>query len=293
MTGKRKRVRPSARKDVDAPQKCIRTNVDQKSPSHPTLSLYYDHILTLREYVLSKLPEASKTRRRKILSVDYGDLDKTLICSKSAQQPRSDSSRSEDFEAFTQRVSLSTSSSGGERSPSQSDLIDFAVWLLFHRIYRHAHKPPHMLCHGYYRAHNSKLITEDHGALAGIPGIVSHYPNNNIEDLKNVFWTNLLDLLGKGGDGIMLDLVLDCGIFIPVDRGQGNYSQLSGRPQRNLTETELNHLPRDAIDRITRFGDCELVQGANVRDKGFCAEIQAGYLPSWSSSQHFYNRICS
>ena len=85
-----------------------------------------------------------------------------------------------------------------------------------------------MLCHGYQRASNPWQLNEDHCAAAGIPGVVSRYPNNNVNSLKDVYWAAILSLLGKEGELIMLDMILDCGVFVEVTRGQGNYYQLSG-----------------------------------------------------------------
>lgn len=85
-----------------------------------------------------------------------------------------------------------------------------------------------MLCHGYQRASGPRQLNEDHGAMAGIPGVISHYPNNNVNVLKGTAWTRILGLLGKDGERIMLDMVLNAGIFAAVDGGRGNYYQLSG-----------------------------------------------------------------
>lgn len=89
----------------------------------------------------------------------------------------------------------------------------------------------HLLCHGYRRASTPQQPNEEHCVLAHIYGIVSHYPNSHVSALKNETWTDVFGLLGKGGDWIMRDLVLDCGIFVLVDSGRGNYYQLSGMCQ--------------------------------------------------------------
>lgn len=218
---------------------------------HPALGLYYRNVLTLRDYLLSKLPTTFKTRRRKIVSIlpetahfHHEDeetstlsqngqrlsklLNNTLVCTVHEQTPRSDSSRIVDFEAFSQHFSPTAGSSIGGSTSSLSDLVDFAIWLLFHKTHRHAHRPPHMLCHGFQRASNPRQINEDHCAIAGIPGIVSHYPNANVTALKGSSWTEMLGLLGKEGDRIMLDLFVDCAIFVAGDEGLSNYYQLSG-----------------------------------------------------------------
>lgn len=64
--------------------------------------------------------------------------------------------------------------------------------------------------------------------MAGIPGVVSYYPNNHVSSMKNAIWTSLLGLLGKEGGNIMLEMILKCGIFIAVSTGRENYYQLCG-----------------------------------------------------------------
>ena len=85
-----------------------------------------------------------------------------------------------------------------------------------------------MLCHGYQRVNNLRQPNENQCAIAGIPGLVSYYPNSNVDLLKGAAWTGVLNLLGKEGDQIMLEILLDCGLFVAIDEGQGNYYQLSG-----------------------------------------------------------------
>ena len=248
MMGKRKRSHPLN-------QDLKRIKVEKKTAApvkHPVLDLYYRNVLTLRDYLLSKLPTTSKVRRRKIAAIlpdtanfhrDHEDtgplpqdrhylsklLSHTLVCTVHEQMPGPESSRIKDFEAFSQHVSPTARSSIGGSTSSLSDLIDYTISRLFHTIHRHAHRPPHMLCHGFQRVSNPRRMNEDHCAVAGIPGIVSYYPNSNVNALKGSCWTEVLALLGKEGDRILLDLFLDCAIFVEGGEGQGNYYQLSGR----------------------------------------------------------------
>lgn len=67
--------------------------------------------------------------------------------------------------------------------------------------------------------------------MSSIPGIVSIFPNNNVETIKSAPWPQILALMGKEGEKEMFNLVLDCGIFLAVEGGQGNYHQLSGTLQ--------------------------------------------------------------
>lgn len=64
--------------------------------------------------------------------------------------------------------------------------------------------------------------------LSGIPGVALHYPNSHVGTLKTRPWSDLLNLLGKDGEQVMLDLLLHCAIFAGVTNGKGNYYQLSG-----------------------------------------------------------------
>lgn len=60
------------------------------------------------------------------------------------------------------------------------------------------------------------------------PGVISHYANSHVGTLKSAPWAEVLSLPGKEGDGIMLDLILNFGIFVSVDSGKNNYYQLCG-----------------------------------------------------------------
>ena len=229
MARNRKRARSLKNQGTSEPGKRIKFDHGQALSSHPTLRLFYSRVSTLREYLLAKLPPKSKTRHRKILYREDECLDTTLVCTRNVQDSQPDPSRTKEFERFSQRVSLTAESSINGGSTSQSELIDFAIYFLFHRIHRRAHRPPHMLCHGYQRASTPRQVNEDQGALGGIPGIVSHYPNQNVDILKDATFTEILGLLGNEGERIMLDLVLDCAIFRAVDGGNGNCFQISGR----------------------------------------------------------------
>ena len=64
--------------------------------------------------------------------------------------------------------------------------------------------------------------------MAGIPGLVSLYPNAQVATLKDAAWSDLLKRLGKAGVQIMLDLILDCGLFLEIGVGRDSFYQLSG-----------------------------------------------------------------
>ena len=106
--------------------------------------------------------------------------------------------------------------------------MDFAIWLLFKRN-PGTSRPPHILCHGSQRASCAGQNGLQFSAAPGVPGILSHFPNGHVEAIKGPFWCKLLSILGSGAEKLMLDLLLDGGLFAPVEGGgSGNYYQLSG-----------------------------------------------------------------
>lgn len=58
---------------------------------------------------------------------------------------------------------------------------------------------------------------------------MSTHPNSHVTDLKTGLWPQVLSLLGRAGESVMIDLLLDCGIFLPIADSHGNFSQLSGK----------------------------------------------------------------
>lgn len=89
MAGKRKRPKsgrsdsPGDKRQRISPAKALQEGVVRQN----LLSQYYSKVLTLREYLLSKLPPSSKVRRKKIISVTArgstdvvdGDLDNECL----------------------------------------------------------------------------------------------------------------------------------------------------------------------------------------------------------------------
>lgn len=64
-----------------------------------------------------------------------------------------------------------------------------------------------------------------------------------MESLKGPLWCRLHALLGPGGDLIIIDMLLDCGIFSPVEGSRGNYLRISSVP---LSELKPKPVPSDA-----------------------------------------------
>jgi len=231
---------------------------------HAVLTQYYAKIQTLRDWVLLKLPKSSKIRRRKLASVGldassagkdaWSDeetalgqlLDTTLVAirhddNNTTKQAEDLDLRWEQWIAFSQGgtgdESYVTLSDGGQRGSVdlQSEMIDYVIWLLFSReSSRPGSWPKHMLCDGFRKNSGSRPPPQQRGLGLGsgitrrIPGVFLVHPNHCVKGLKEAPWPQLLALLGKAGQRIMLDLLLDCAVFVAVKAGKGNFNQLSG-----------------------------------------------------------------
>ncbi|GKZ38872.1 hypothetical protein AbraIFM66950_011420 [Aspergillus brasiliensis] len=89
-----------------------------------------------------------------------------------------------------------------------------------------------------------------------VPGLEAQFPNDNVQQLKQAPWTEVLGLLGDNGEEIMLKLLLDCGIFVAVDQQRGIYFQLSGLPLSTLDPvTPENALPPPATSELVQGSD--------------------------------------
>lgn len=101
-------------------------------------------------------------------------------------------------------------------------IVDLVIWRLFSREIMPSSRPHHLLCDG-FRKHAGPRQQ-----LCSVPGLYCVYPNERVAALKQTPWPHLLSLLGKAGEDMMINMLLDCAIFIPIGAGQNNYYQLSG-----------------------------------------------------------------
>lgn len=110
-------------------------------------------------------------------------------------------------------------------------IVDFSIWLLFSRDRRGAARPKHLLCDGFRKS--TGLNVQRQGDSAGdkpsIPGLFPVFRNHHADTLKRTPWPEMLVLLGKAGERIMVNLLMDCGVFAAVSAGTGNMWQLSGK----------------------------------------------------------------
>lgn len=212
------------------------------SLQHAVLSCYFSRVITLRTFLLSKAPVSKhKTLAKVDLSSDQRKdrdklLDETLIGTLNETSTLLEQSRQQDFVTFTQDPQRSTEGSAGTTPEQQiEEVVDFVIWNLFHDTTTISCRPKHILCHGYQRAIAQKGVDRTPAAAPKIQGLILEQPNPNAQALKQAPWTEILALLGKDGNRIMLNLLLDCAIFLHLSAGKDNYYQLSGVPISDLT----------------------------------------------------------
>ncbi|KAJ5841227.1 Telomere reverse transcriptase [Penicillium rubens] len=202
----------------------------------------YLPVVPLREYLLQQLPVTSKSRRRRILTLDSREdqetnaqsqtlaelLDSTLVGVLKESSPTLNSERQKQYSSFneSQSRSILISTDTGPTCP-QSEVVDFVIWKLFNN--NNGSKPQHLLTHGFQRPSMVRNVQQ-----TSIPGIVSQFPNQNVQVLKDGAWAEVLDLLGSNGEEIMMQLLFDCGVFAAINARKGIYYQLSGIPLSDL-----------------------------------------------------------
>ncbi|KJZ73514.1 hypothetical protein HIM_07070 [Hirsutella minnesotensis 3608] len=200
----------------------------------------YPVVNTLREFVVGRLPKDSRLRRKKIAALGTREdcsesesslarlLDTALVCAVNVR-PKGDDNVFKQFLSFSQRPDdsyVSVSNGILASIEAQCEIIDFVVWLLFKRSKT---RPSHLLCDGFRQGLGESALKS-----TTIPGICSLHPNPHVEALKQAPWPHLLALLGKSGHQIMIDLLVDCSLFVPVEAGFGNFYQLCGNPLSEL-----------------------------------------------------------
>ena len=164
MTRKRKRSHKQI-EAIEGPRKRARLDpgvgpsrvlpYEDASIKHPVLSLYYPQVLTLRNFLLSKLPLSSRSRHRKITSAGIHcessanvgasedaehsqrleddtalakSLDTTFVGQLHVRPPGSDDSRVKGLASFSQKVSSTVGSSAGGGTCSQSEACAISLW---------------------------------------------------------------------------------------------------------------------------------------------------------------------
>ncbi|THW23772.1 hypothetical protein D6D23_05486 [Aureobasidium pullulans] len=147
-----------------------------------------------------------------------------------------------DLSIFSTQVTGSTAkSSGSQPALPFAEIVEFAIWQLF-RKHTSGHRPPHVLCHGYWhtglgevKIADREKVEDNHGAEATLPD-----RNEHVDRLKGEAWAALPSLVGAGSALILVQLLQNCGMFIPLDGGKNNYLQISDILNRIGRDEELD-----------------------------------------------------
>lgn len=141
-------------------------------------------------------------------------------------------------------------------------IVDFVIWSLFQRSSGISHRPSHVLCHGYRKAPLQASQDQRGTSSAAIPGVVNLYPNENTRKFKIKPWTEIISVLGRSGDAILRDLLLDCGVFVLIEQGKDNLHQVCGVPVSELLDhrklaPQSSKLMRRSNSRNKERGSCD------------------------------------
>jgi telomerase reverse transcriptase len=262
-----------------------RTDVKQPPPVTPLLEQYYDGVHSLRTYLVSRLPKTAKKRRRRLLRyglrptqdesilVEQGVvelLDSILVGTAKSIPLQELNQLDADLSAYTQQVSeadISVSPSAGRLRQSevglmccchslpsttfpchddvnrtdQSQIVDFVILSLFRR-HTGSYRPPHLLCDGFQR---SAGTGGEARAVPSLPGVCAKGENPLVEEFRNQPWSSLPDLLGRGAERILSEMLLNCGLYRPV-HDSSNVRQICGVPLGDLKTGKKEAVPQEA-----------------------------------------------
>jgi telomerase reverse transcriptase len=252
-------------------------DVQRERPTQPLLRTYYPEVVTLRQYLVSRLVSSSKRTRRRLQQYGRDEtqadgrvsdlLDTTIIGAfERVRLPVDDLQTIEHkITLFSQHVAscgASVTLTPGKFKQAQVrfaaaescsprlalhqlteteslQIVDFVVWLLFRRNLNQP-RVDHILCQGLQRYLPSG--TDESAAVSSIPGVWSINDNEHAGALRKHPWNVLPDLLGSKAERIISDLFLDCGVFVPI-AGSSNMAQICGVPMHRLSTLSKKHPP--------------------------------------------------
>ncbi|KAG9691440.1 hypothetical protein KCU95_g7896, partial [Aureobasidium melanogenum] len=243
----------------DASEIVKRTKVDSNSikrnsqPTPTILRLYYPQVLTLREYLLQ--PKTSKNKRRSIASYGHDTakssqetdselsklLDTILVGCHDVKKEHDTVDYRNDLSIFSTQASGSTAkSSDSQVHLSFAEIVEFVVWRLF-RQHTSGHRPPHVLCHGYYHDGLGDVRTLTKANVEDNCQAAAPDRNEHVDRLKGNAWAGLTKLVGNNGVVTLIQLLQNCGMFMPLEGGRDNFMQISGVDLSELQTVDKNH----------------------------------------------------
>lgn len=229
---------------------------------HPVLSRLYADVLSLRHYLLSRLPASSRptaTLRRlhhlphqpESTAKDKDPdpeldalLDQTLVgllpnldLTSEPTHKHPDTERHQDLEAFTQQLSASTNSPASEATghflqaevsltaaPLCPELTDLQIVdFVIWRLFRRSNlHRPAHLLCHGFQRSGALPQPGSQKTAHSIPGLSSCCRNTSVQVLKSRPWCRLHAILGKQAGPIIIDMLNDCALFSPVTENNGN-----------------------------------------------------------------------
>jgi hypothetical protein len=232
------------------------TDAVNRNPQHipSILRLYYPQVLTLREYLLQADPSKNKRRQIQNYGIDAAKssqetnselaklLDSVLVgCHDVKKEERDNVDYLNDLSMFSTQASASTARSSGSQSQLPfAEIVEFVIWRLF-RQHTSGHRPPHVLCHGYHYDGLGDVRTlvktnpESHRELVPVDR------NEHVERLKGHAWAGLTRLVGSKGNVTLIQLLQNCGMFMPLESGRNNLIQIGGVDLSELRTIDKNN----------------------------------------------------
>lgn len=89
----------------------------------------------------------------------------------------------------------------------------------------------HLLAQGYRKGPSFR---PGGATAAGVGGLHLVFRNQYVDLFKSSPWPEVLRALGRGGEGAMIDLLVDCSLFYKVEQSRGNYYQICGESRSVL-----------------------------------------------------------
>ncbi|THW62778.1 hypothetical protein D6D20_04102 [Aureobasidium pullulans] len=277
---KRKRDSKDTSDSIKRTKASAQQGPDHDHQSAPSiLRLYYPQVLTLREYLLQAT--TSKHKKRRITNYGSGTgsssqdadagfvslLDTVLVGFHTVKKEESDLvDYQNELSIFSTQVTGSEAKSSGSQPVLPfAEIVEFAIWQLF-RKHTSGHRPPHVLCHGYWhtglgevKIADREKVENNHGAEATLPD-----RNEHVDRLKGEAWAALPSLVGAGSALILVQLLQNCGMFIPLDGGKNNYLQISGTDLSELRSLD-KHNPTGGLKPNGSTNAVVLLPGKNKR----------------------------
>ena len=125
-------------------------------------------------------------------------------------------------------------------------MVNFVIWILFRE--QKSGRPQHLLCQGYDRAGSTRPDSTESEPDTAIPGVARRFPNEHVQTVKGPKWAKFLSMLGREGELLIADLLLNCAIFAPLSESSGSFMQICGYPLSELAM--MRRVVQDVSEKV-------------------------------------------